>query len=196
MIKIGDYEILRKHMSNLKETSKDKHDNGKVVYMTESLFPAVNFDDVKEEYTKNLNLQEVPKSNDALIEDGKGKMVFVEFKNGYMDRAKQFSVRKKIYDSVLMFTDIVSIGISAMRTFVDYILVYNEEVNADIKEDKKRYVSPAPSFDAFAKTVSGLANEEYVAFGVKIFKNYCFKEVHTYTEKEFEAYLESFEGVK
>ncbi|MBP3609495.1 MAG: hypothetical protein J6J42_04060 [Lachnospiraceae bacterium] len=192
MIKIENYTILKNHMSNLKETSKDKHDNGEIFYMTESLLPAVNFDEVKDEYIKHLSVQEVPKSNDALIEDGKGRMVFVEFKNGYMDRPKQFSVRKKIYDSALIFTDILSIGISKMRTFVDYVLVYNEEVNQDIKEEKKKYVQPSPSFDVFAKTVSGLAKEEYVGFGVNIFKNYCFREVHTYTEKEFEKFLKDF----
>jgi len=150
MTDFSTYPILSRHITTLKDTSIDKRDSGEAVYMTGSTRPAVHFDQVKEEYVKDLKLSEVPKSNDALITDGDDKFIFIEFKNGYMDRTKQFSVRKKIYDSVLIFSDIISIGISDMRTRVEYILVY---------------------------------------FGVKLFENYCFKKVHTYTEKEFERYI-------
>ncbi len=192
MINISDYPILKNNICTLKDTSVDKRDSRVVMYMTDSSRSAVNFDKVKEEYIRPLKLNEVPKSNDALMEDGKGKLIFIEFKNGYMDRAKQFAVRKKIYDSVLIFTDIVSVGISSMRKCMEYILVYNENVNEknpDIIEEKKRHVQSSASFDSFAKGVSGLAGEEYVCFGVKLFEKYCFKKVHTYTEKEFEQYL-------
>lgn len=192
MIDLDAYPILSSHMSTLKETSVDKRDDHTEIFMTESTRPAVNFDKVKEEYIELLGLSEIPKSNDALLEDGKGGFVFVEFKNGYMDRTKQFAVRKKIYDSVLIFSDIVSAGISDMRKCVEYILVYNEAVNEnnpDIVKEEKIHVQPSASFDRFAKDVSGLAGEEYVCFGVKIFENYCFKKVHTYTEREFEKYL-------
>ena len=128
MIDISTYPILSSHMATLKDTSLDKRDDRTIVYMTESTKLVVNFDKVKEEYVKPLKLCEVPKSNDALMTDEKSKLIFIEFKNGYMDRAKQFAVRKKIYDSVLILSDIVSLGISDMRTFVDYILVYNEEI--------------------------------------------------------------------
>ncbi len=192
MIDICAYPILGGHMSTLKETSKDKRDDGVEAYMTQSAKPVVNFDKVKDEYVKSLRLSEIPKSNDALFADGKGRLIFVEFKNGYMDRAKQFAVRKKIYDSVLILSDIISVGISSLRTNVEYILVYNETVNArnpDVINDKKTHIQPSASFDTFARGVGGLAGEEYVCFGVKIFENYCLKKVHTYTEKEFEYYL-------
>lgn len=192
MIDITTYPILSGHMSTLKDTSIDKRDDGVKVFMTESARQVVNFDQVKEEYVKSLGLSEVPKSNDALLADGKGRLIFIEFKNGYMDRAKQFAVRKKIYDSVLIFSDIISSGISDIRTYTEYILVYNEAVNEknpDLIRDKKKHVQPSASFNSFAKGVTGLAGEEYVCFGVKMFENYCFKKVHTYTEKEFERYL-------
>lgn len=195
MIDISTYPILSSHMATLKDTSLDKRDDRTVVYMTESTKLVVNFDKVKEEYVKPLKLCEVPKSNDALMTDEKNKLIFIEFKNGYMDRAKQFAVRKKIYDSILILSDIVSLGISDMRTFVDYILVYNEEVNEknpDVIKERKTHIQPSASFNNFAKGVSNLAKEEYVCFGVKQFENYCFKKVHTYTEKEFEKYILSF----
>lgn len=194
MIDLNTFQIFADHLSNLKETSIDKRD-GTPQYMTLSTRDAVNFDDVKEEYVKQLGVSEIPKSNDALFDDGKGFLVFVEFKNGFMDHPKQFAVRKKVYDSALIFTDITSKGISYMRNHMKYILVYNETANQgnnsdkDLKEKQKTAVQQSPAFDAFAKNVGRYANEEYVCFGLKIFQNYCFKEVHTYTEAEFDAYL-------
>lgn len=191
MIDISTYPILSNHMTTLKNTSIDKRDDRTVVYMSESTIQAVNFDKVKEEYVKSLKLSEVPKSNDALMVDKNNKLIFIEFKNGYMDKAKQFAVRKKIYDSVLIFADIVSTRISDMRTYIEYILVYNGDVNDNNPDiiEKKTHIQPSASFNSFAKGVSSLAKEEYVLFGVKLFENYCFKKVHTYTEKEFEQYL-------
>lgn len=196
MTNLSRYKIFSDHLSTLKETSVDDRD-GEKIYMTESLRCVVNFDDVKDEYVKGLGLSEIPKSNDALFEDDRGALIFVEFKNGFMDRNKQFAVRKKVYDSVLIFTDITSFRISDMRNTVKYILVYNEFANREnsydeeLEKKQKTTIQPSPSFDGFAKTLGKYANEEYVCFGLKIFLNYCFKEVHTYTEEEFEAYLSS-----
>lgn len=182
------------HLSTLKETSLDDRD-GKQAYMTQSLRSSVNFDSVKEAYVKNLGLSEIPKSNDALFDDGHGMLVFVEFKNGFIDWPKQFALRKKIYDSVLIFTDITNRRISDMRNTVNYILVYNESVNQksscdeELKKKRKTAVQPSSSFDCVAKTIGRYAGEEYICFGLKIFLNYCFKEVHTFTETEFETYL-------
>lgn len=194
MINLSEYKIFANHFSTLKETSADKS-KGKKVYMTESLLDAVNFDDVKDEYVKNLRLSEIPKSNDALFSDDKGSLIFVEFKNGFMDRCEQFCVQKKVYDSVLVFTDITSLKISDMRKMVKYILVYNEFANKDnsldddLKKKQKTTVQQSSSFDYFAKTMGKHAKDEYICFGLKMFLNYCFKEVHTFTKAEFEAYI-------
>lgn len=195
MIDLSNYPQFN-HISTLKETSLDKHDNGTASYMTESSMSVINFDAVKDEYIKSLKLTDVPKSNDALYDAGNGKIVFIEFKNGYMNKAKQYAVRKKIYDSTLIFTDILSIGISDMRECVDYILVYNKtvnETNPDVVNAKDTYVQQSASFNSFAKGLSALAKEEYIHFGVKMFENYCFKTVHTYNEDEFENYLRAVE---
>mgnify|MGYP006964201905 CR=1 FL=1 len=205
MIKFEDYPILNNHLSTLKDTSIDFHDQDNIQYMTNSERKAVNFDDVKGEYIEKLSLVEVPKSNDALFmtrdkngienknkEKKESMLIFVEFKNGFMDGKKKFDVRKKIYDSVIILTDILDSGISKQRDQLEYILVYNEDVNkgeADVLK-KASYVQPSKAYDALAKTIFGMAKKEYVCFNIDIFKNYCFKDVHTYTEKEFEEYLE------
>lgn len=79
MVDLNAFQIFADHLSNLKETSIDKRD-GTPQYMTLSTREAVNFDGVKEEYVKPLGVSEIPKSNDALFDDGKGFLVFVEFK--------------------------------------------------------------------------------------------------------------------
>ena len=49
MIRFEDYPILKSHLSTLKETSVDFHDQTNIQYMTASEMDAVNFDEVKEE---------------------------------------------------------------------------------------------------------------------------------------------------
>lgn len=195
MIRWRDYPIFTESISTLKDTSIDKHDIGNPAYMTERDDPAVDFDLVKEKYIEDLGLSDVPKSNDALLDMGKGKLAFIEFKNGYIDSKKQFDIRKKIYDSTLIFTDIVSAGISQMRQCVEYVLVYNENANGQnpATAEKKREVQNSASFDDFARRMGGLAGEEYVCFGLKMFENYCFEKVHTYTEREFQGYLKALQ---
>lgn len=193
MIDLSKYSEL-KHFATLRDTSIDKHDSSSVAYMTNSLMEVIDFDAVKDAYVKLLKLFEIPKSNDALFEDGKGNIVFVEFKNGYLNENKKFEVRKKIYDSTLIITDILSIRIRDMRQSFKYILVYNKktnENNPDIINEKKTYVPPSTSYNDFAKTTAMLAQEEIVFFRIKMFENYCFKKVHTYNEEEFNNYLKS-----
>ena len=175
MIDLDNYAIFSHNLSTLKETSVDSSIEGKHQYMTLSQRKAVNFDAVKNEYISSLGLSETPKSNDALFYDGID-LVFVEFKNGRMSQEKIHAVGKKVYDSVLLYTDITSEKISDMRKNMKYILVYNEDVNQ-------------PSYDGFVKNIADLANTEHVFFGLRKFQNYCFREVHTYTKCEFEEYL-------
>lgn len=194
MINLNQYPIFQNHWSSLKETSKDNRD-GKVVYMTESNYPVINFDEVKEEYMKALALCELPKSNDALFYEGDKIWVFVEFKNARVSKTLQYELRKKIYDSVLIFTDITSTGISFMRNHMKYILVYNEEANKDNSQDlnlikkQSEFVQQSKAYDDLAKTIMNYGKNEIICFGLKIFLNYCFKEVHTFTKHEFEQYL-------
>lgn len=142
MVNLSDYSIFRESMSTLRETSKDDHDNMAQDFMTDSEKIVVDFDLVKEKYIEHLGLSDIPKSNDALLDAGNGDLIFIEFKNGYIDSKKQFDIRKKIYDSTLIFTDIVSAGISSMRQYMEYILVYNGKANAGNPEvaDKKKTV--------------------------------------------------------
>ena len=174
MINHEDYDILKNNISTLKETSKDNHNNESETFMTQSMLPAVDFDEVKNEYIRKLHLSENPTSNDALLVLS-DKIIFIEFKNGHLDRKDFFDIRAKIYNSVPILTDILDKGISFTRKNVDYILVYNKTKNM------KNYIK---------NHISQKAKQEIIDAGLERFKNYFFRTVHTYDAEEFEDYLQ------
>lgn len=102
MIDLSKYLIFENNKKTFKETSKDDHD-GSITYMTESQYQVISFDDVKEEHIKDLGLKSVPRSNDALLSLPDGSLVFVEFKNGYIDLKDQYDIRKKSLIACLYF---------------------------------------------------------------------------------------------
>ena len=188
MIKIEDRKILANNTSKLKDLSWDHNDN---YYMTESTLIAVNFDAVKDEYIKDLKLIKKPKSNDAIFFAPNGKQVFIEFKNSSKDDIKKYDIRKKIYDSLLIYTDIINKGINYTREQMDYILVYNEYKSNIGNDDPKTNVQDSRSRDRIAKGFSKFGGTSYVKFGLEIFRNYCFKEIYTYSESEFEDFIKN-----
>lgn len=192
MINISGYQIFSDNTTTLKETSVDDHDSGRPEYMTESDMQAVDYDKVKDAYVSGMALGTVPGSCDALLENSSHNIVFVEFKNGSVGKKTRYAVQKKIYDTLLIFNDIVSIELSELRKCAEFILVYNEAKNSTAtseSDDDGVEIAPAPSMETIVKTVSGYAKKEIVRFGFGQFEKYCFKKVHTYTKEEFEDYL-------
>lgn len=192
--------IIDEMQSSLEETSYDKDNR---VYMNHSQMQVCSFDRVKEWYVSekvplaNPN----PKSNDALY-FGEDECFFIEFKNGKISNEVNFEINKKIYDSLFILFDLgysdkrgnLVNSISYTRNFMTYILVYNEEnylksgPTRQTQEGKKRQreISESQYRNELYKAMRRLAKEEFVLFGLDQFKNYLFKNVCTYTEKEFE----------
>jgi hypothetical protein len=187
MVDMENIEIFKNHRTTLKETSKDSH-NGADIFMTDSLLSVINFDAVKDEYAKPLKSSEMPKSNDALFFHDNGDIYFIEFKNGKIDQEKRFEIRLKIFDSLLMLTDIIEKGVSFTRKNLSYILVYNEEKNSPAEKTKSE-MQTSPSRDAFSKHYIGKSgtNSNFIKFNLERFQKLYFKKVHTYTEEEFET---------
>lgn len=178
-------EIFKNNLTTLKETSVDK-DGDCCEYMTESLLEVVNFDNVKNDYIRNMKLSVVPCSNDALYKGEAENYTFIEFKNGKMSKQKIFNVFYKIYDSLLIFNDIIKENISYCREHVNFILVYNEQKNVVVKEDD-RGIQESPSKIAIGKYfIEQKANKKFIRFNLERFEKRYFNEVYTYTEKEFE----------
>ena len=174
-----EIEIFKRNVTSFAETSKDT-DSDEVKYMTHSEIKVVNFDEVKNEYIRDMKLPITPCSNDALYVDADKKYYLVEFKNGKMNKLKIYNVQNKIYDSLLIFCDIVNQNISFCRENVSFILVYNEGKNP-LEEGKQE--NPRV---AIGKYFSAKANKKFIRFDLEKFRTLYFKDVDTFTEKEFE----------
>ena len=177
MINVDEFSLFSSNRSTLKETSKDDNGANAVVYMTESEIEVINFDKVKEGYVENLSVQGAA-SLDALavFED---HIELIEFKNGCLEKRdkekKEENICNKIRDSLLLFCDIANKNITYTREYVDFILVYNESKN--------------PSAIAIAAHFTKKGGDEITHFGLGWLKGLYFRNVHTYTENQFKAYL-------
>ncbi len=180
----NDIPIFKNNMTTFKETSYDK-DGKEPGYMTNSEIQVINFDKVKDCYIKDMSLTGKPCSNDALYIGKNSKIFFVEFKNGNLEKNKQkiFNVYNKIYDSLLIFNDIVHQNISFCRENLYFILVYNESKNCSEERETKQEDSPKAMI---SKRIHNKAKKKFVRFGLEKFEKIYFKEVFTYTESEFE----------
>lgn len=176
--------IFKDNMTSFKETSHDK-DSKVPGYMTNSEIRVINFDKVKDCYIKEMFLSNTPCSNDALYIGKDNKLFFVEFKNGALGKNKKmiFNVYNKIYDSLLIFNDIVHQNISFCRENLYFILVYNESKNLYEECGAKHEDSPKAMISKF---IHNKAKKKFVRFGLEKFEKIYFKEVFTYTESEFE----------
>lgn len=151
----------------------------------------INFDKVKETYTKNNNFE--LKSNDALYISKNNIHYFIEFKIGELlkknddknnnDINIKYDVKKelqlKIYDSIFTLSDIEdSNGDKYIKDIVDfsknnieYIFVYYSKNNGELKINSHLLKK---------------ANINLDRFGLKKFKKFLLKEVYIYDEEEFE----------
>ena len=184
--KLDEILIFKENRSTFKETSLD--DGGKEnQYMVDSEIEVINFDRVKSAYIKGMRLQDTPLSSDALYERQPGEYFLVEFKNGRLNKTDIYSVQKKIYDSLLIFNDIMDTNISFCREHVDFILVYNESKNPKSTDEAGNSLdAPTPSRVAIGQHLSKKANSHFIRFGLKQFKTIYFHDIFTYSVQEFE----------
>ena len=190
--------------STLKQTSKD--DNNEE-YMTESQIKVINFDSVGgDKYTRNNNLSIQLKTNDVLFLHSDRRYTFIEFKNGkLLDKSNKIDIKKlkdielKILNSMFVLGDIEEKSLNTLKEITNYILVYNEEKNSP---NEKNSISEIGNY--FVNQGSDLSivenafeKDEIICFGLEKFKNYCFKNVHTYSKEEFEEkFVRKYEKLK
>lgn len=185
-------ELKIYNTSTLKQTSKD--DNNEE-YMTESTIRVINFDSIGgDKYSKNNKLNIQLKTNDVLFLHNDKKYTFIEFKNGKLvDKTNKIDIKKlkdielKILNSLFVLGDIEEKSLSSLKEITDYILVYNEEKNTpnernSISEIGNYFINQGNISSEKTKT----EREEIICFGLEKFKDYCFKNVHTYSKEEFE----------
>jgi len=200
MIDIEKYPILVENYLSLKEISKDDSDKSNVIYMTNSEIEAVAFDKVKTIYTNKLGLSEECAASFDAFAFLKNLEIFIEFKNGNMKNEKR-KVKDKVRDSLLIFCDIIDCNISYIRENIDFILVYNEEKNKMSEQEKrqigKKQSSEKPSIVKIGEHFAQKAKEDYIRFDLERFKTLYFRKVYTFTENEFDEYLDKlFKSMK
>lgn len=171
------------YTTTLKEISFDRQNNE---YMTESELEVINFDCVKEMFSKNLDNQtdRTLCSNDGLFcIDNLEYMI--EFKNG---RIKNDTIHKlfwKNFDSILIYLHYKSDSIEKIKDSLNYILVYNEDKNYNHKGTDTE-ISSSNSRTEIGNTLAKKSGDTFIKFGLGYFKNYIFKNVYTVTKAEFE----------
>jgi len=112
----------------------------------------------------------------------------VEFKNG-----KVKDVKTKLKDSLLVFSNIVDVDLKFCRKYLEYIVVYNYEKNKQYVEQEKEEQNKSQSLsreyiEGFVKPLFRLAKDEIILWDLKLMKDICVSEVHTYTVNEFIKY--------
>ena len=193
-------DIFIDNKKPLFEVSKDSSDKENPVYMVGidediSKDIVIDFDDVKTAFCKKFHKSnEVFKSADALLySEVKNKLIFVEFKNG-----KVKDVKTKLKDSLLVFSNIVDVDLKFCRKYLEYIVVYNYEKNKQyVEQEKDKYRKEGQNksqslnreyIEGFVKPLFRLAKDEIILGDLKLMKDICVSEVHTYTVDEFIKY--------
>lgn len=175
MANILHVSVFQRHLSTLKDTSYDSAHNH---YMSQSTYPAVNFDDVKDDLFIGFNDY---KSNDALLipQNNGEKYVFIEFKNGDVTSSlKREKIRTKIAESLVIFNDILNVTISFDKFDLIYMLVYNKAQNTAFENQRSSPIA------GIANHLAGLAGTSYLINGFDRYKK-IFKDVYTINEIEF-----------
>lgn len=189
---------FQKNKSTLQKTSLDKTNKE---YMVSFQTEVVDFDKIAQAFIKQKSFSDNKgdtlsvKSNDALFVAKNNVLIFVEFKNGHLEKDNVREIHTKVYDSILLLMHTLNITLSDFQNNVEYILVYNHEKNLknetkdkNLKRKNEQYSENiAPSYKMFESQLSGLAKMEIICFDLTKFKCWL-KDVHTYTVKEFEQW--------
>lgn len=175
-----DREFLA-HLTSAKAVSCDSDNN---VHMTSSMATVVNFDQVVRDYSNSRKFSCVC-SADAFYCDSNGSCYLIEFKNGRLDKGKMFEIKQKIYDSLLVLSDLTDTTLKDYRNELEFILVYNKEKNPDLFN-----AFPAPSNSPSLRMMTnGMAQKAKKPFkeeSLESFERYCFKRVSGMSADEFE----------
>jgi len=174
-------ELIRQFPDTLEKTSEDKNKETADKYMTSCKKMVVNVDKLKDNFVKNMSLTSVPKSCDAFYMTSRKEFFMIEFKNGKIEAKKNYEINVKIFESLLMLSEIFSKTTTFMRDNMYFILVYNES----IEHGQEQYENTG------IKRVSGpvfkRALIREIRFGLHRFKKLYFKDVFTYSKAEFES---------
>jgi hypothetical protein len=200
---LADKELLPSNIfddSLYKTWTKISYDFMHKESMYESGETVISIDKFAEKYAKEKGLSCELTSADAVFVKNR-KLIFVEFKNGLIDKKEKYIVIKKMYDSFIMYCDIRQMTIKEFRDISEFILVYNGDKNqqttgkekpisSESKKREKDEILPSSGYNAIVEESDRLShNEERIRFNLDKYKGYLYSNVHTYTRELFAAYM-------
>ena len=181
---LADQSRNKEFLACLASAKVVSYDSDNDVCMTGSMTTVVNFDQLVRGYSDSRKISCVC-SADAFYCDSNGACYLIEFKNGKLDKGKMFEIKQKIYDSLLVLSDLTDTTLKDYRNELEFILVYNKEKNPDLFN-----VFPAPSNSPSLRTMTnGMAQKAKKPFkeeSLGSFERYCFKKVSEMSADEFE----------
>lgn len=185
---------MEEYTSYLSTLCKISTDDANNEVMTELGFPIYNFDSVKRHYINSLfKSEESCTSCDGILWNKYLKLL-IEFKNGKKIDTKDIHI--KVLNSLLILCDINGCNISDLKADLVFILVYNEEKNPVKKEEltqyeKKRHdeVQESINRDSICKYFCKNAKTEFVRYDLLKYKGLYFRDVHSYSQNEFEFWI-------
>lgn len=189
MIDLSRENTLTAYLKDLHTTSYDSKNNQ---YMTDSTYPAVDFDEVKDHYVfkdSDKSAKDM-RSNDALVifDAQKGLFIFIEFKNGDIQKnIEKEKIRTKISESLLIFNDIIGENLIFDRQNVNYILVYNKAKNPDFEAHRG---SPLTKI---GESIAAAAKEKYRIGGFSKYEAF-FHDIKVINEEEFKGIATDLEN--
>lgn len=187
-------EFILSKKSTIKKTSIISAEEGSFIDLDE---PVVDFDKVKDDYVKklNLHLSDKPNSSDALLWKEEEKIYLIEYKSGGVDFKELFNIHMKVNGSAFLLMDILDEPLEYLRKNVEYVLVYNPEKKHTVKcydatgvLDKKEV-----NFSSARVNISSRLNErakiEHIQFDLKRYIHFLYCNVHTFTPRQFENFF-------
>lgn len=186
MTDLSSYQLFACSKATIKDTSKDDSDPTNIQYLTQCESVVVSFDLVKRKYANSIGLSEESATSVDAITRLDDHLAFIEFKNGAVNNR---SIKDKLRDSLLIFSDITATTITYTRDSVDLIVVYNIDKNPLPNQVSNQVLQGAFSRDYIGNYISALAKDELIRFDLEKYKTLYFREVHTYTKEQFEQYL-------
>jgi hypothetical protein len=169
-------DLLVCYGETLEKTSEDINKPPDQKFMTSCKTMVVNIDKFKNDFVKKMGLNRVPMSCDALCMISPSEFFLIEFKNGVIDDLKNYEIKVKIFETLLILTEKLNKTIQFTRDHVTFVLVYNEAVLQKFYIHKK----------VFSRT-----SDFKVDMGLGRLEKIYFKSVNVYSKAEFETHFVS-----
>ncbi len=160
------------------------YDQSSKEHMSMSKYEALNFDEIKDNFMKDLSKNSIYCKSTLSSNDGifvkNDEIYFIEFKNGKIfDNKKSIKLKSKemIYYKILYSIFIfLSYHSNYRKEKMNYILVYNKHKNSD---------------RAINKCLKNYAKEKAIFLDLSFFEERYFKKTYCFDQDSFEKFINS-----